>query len=104
MTGEDKMENNTNASVNKSMTFDDKQRMEDVLISQKHITGVYNTFLNEAVNPDVKSCLNNILNEEHDIQNQIFGQMSQKGWYQMETAEDAKVNKEKQKYSAKTMS
>ena len=95
---------NAGAGANNNMGFDDKQRIEDVLISQKHITGVYNTFLNEAVNADVKSCLNNILNEEHDIQNQIFGQMTQKGWYQLECAEDAKVNKEKQKYSSKVSS
>lgn len=81
--------------------FGDRERMEDALISQKHVTGLYNTFLDESVGAEVRSCLSNILSEEHDIQSGIYNRMTQKGWYQNEQAEDAKVNRAKQYFSSK---
>ena len=90
------MESKMNAA-----SFGDRERMEDALISQKHVTGLYNTFLDESTGVEVRSCLSNILNEEHDIQSGIYYRMTQKGWYQNEQAEDAKVNRAKQQFSSK---
>ena len=41
--------------------FTDREIMDDVLTSQKHITGVYNTFSNECVNQQLQNDMVNIL-------------------------------------------
>jgi spore coat protein CotF len=39
------------------------------------------------------------LNEALNIQNKIYNLMAEKGWYPMETADQAKINSTRQKYS-----
>ena len=81
-------------------TFQDQQRITDVLSTQKMATDGYNTFANEASDPVVKNTLMSILNEEHDIQHEVFVEMSKRGWYQTEAAEDNKITQAKQKYAS----
>ena len=40
--------------------FSDREIMDDILTSQKHITGVYNTFSNECVNEKLQNDMLNI--------------------------------------------
>ena len=42
----------------------------------------------------------NILKEEHDIQYEVFQEMSTRGFYQTTPAEEQKVQQAKQKYSS----
>lgn len=80
--------------------FDDRAQILDLLNSQKHITGVYNTFLNECETPALKNCFSSILNDEHALQNEIFTDMQKRGWYETKAAETAKVDKAIRKFSA----
>ena len=92
---------NKNANLcNNKICFDEEARMTDLLNSQKHITGVYNSCLCETETEAVKSCLSGILMEEHRIQEEIFNKMQQKGWYQTEKAEEAKLMEAKMKESS----
>jgi spore coat protein CotF len=77
----------------------DKEILTDLLTSQKHITENYNTFANECATPAVKTDFMNILNEEHQLQNEVFTEMQKRGWYQTEAAEQTKINQTKQKYA-----
>ena len=79
-------------------TFQDQERITDVLATQKSATDGYNTFANEAASPVVQNTLMTILNEEHEIQHQVFTEMNKRGWYQTEAAEDNKIEKTKQKF------
>lgn len=79
-------------------SFTDKEILEDVLSSQKHITGVYNTFSNECVNPRLKDDMLKILNEEHDIQFAVFEEMQKRGWYNPGAAQPQKINETKTKF------
>ena len=72
--------------------------MTDLLNSQKHITGMYNTSLCETETEAVKKCLSGILMDEHNIQEEIFDRMQKKGWYKTEKAEEAKIMAAKNKY------
>lgn len=80
-------------------TLDEKQRITDLLSSEKYMTGAYNTFCCEASTGAVKSCLNSLLQDEHRIHEEIFDTMNARGWYPMETAEETKINAAKQKFS-----
>ena len=79
-------------------TFDDKAKMTDLLTAEKYMTSAYNTFLCESETGEVMSCLSNLLNDEHSIKNELFCEMSSKGWYKTEKAEDTKVNAAKQQF------
>ena len=79
--------------------FGEVERMNDLLSSQKFLTGAYNSYCCEAATSSVKSCLSSILQDEHRIQEEIFSEMNTRGWYPLEKAEEAKINSTKQKFS-----
>jgi len=86
--------------INNQSSFGDKDMMTDLLSSQKFETGGYNTSANECACPKLRSDIMNILNEEHQIQSEIFTEMSKRGWYPTEAAEQNKINQVKQKFQA----
>ncbi len=75
--------------MNTSMTagnMGDKEVLGDLLSSQKFATSNYNTFAGECQNTQLRDEFLNILKEEHCIQNEIFQEMSSRGWYQVKNA------------------
>lgn len=87
--------------MNKS--FSDKDIMQDMLSSQKFMADGYNSYANECATPAVKTDFMNILNEEHQIQNEVFTEMQKRGWYATEPADQNKIDQAKQKYQMGTM-
>lgn len=77
----------------------DKEILNDAVASQKLITGSYNTFANECVNVNLRSEFLNILNDEHTIHDELFSEMQKHGWYQVDSAEQQKINQAMQKFS-----
>ena len=80
--------------------FDDRERMTDLLSTEKMLAGVYNTFCSEAASAPVRNCLCTLLTDEHRIGEELFCEMSNRSWYTVETAEQTKINSTKQKFSA----
>lgn len=78
----------------------EQQILQDSLMSQKHIGETYNTFAGECVNEQLRSTMLNILNDEHKMQADIFNNLQSHGWYQVEPAEQQKIQKARQKFSA----
>lgn len=78
----------------------EKEILQDCLISQKHLTDSYNTYAGECVNEQLRTAMLNILDDEHKIQADIFCDMQSNGWYQVEQAEQQKIQQAKQKYAA----
>lgn len=78
--------------------FTEKEILGDALATEKFSTENYNTFSNECAHENVRSTLMRILNEEHDIQNEVFHMMSSKGYYPTPAAEDKKIMEAKQKF------
>ncbi len=76
----------------------DREIMDDVLMSQKHITDVYNTFSNECVNQQLQADMMSILKEEHNMQFDVFSDMQKRGWYSPAAAEQQKVTEAKSKF------
>ena len=81
------------------MAYDDKTIMEDMLSTEKFISGNYNTFANERAGKTAKNKLVKILNDEHDIQFKIFEAMSARGWYPTPAATRDKINRAVQMYA-----
>ena len=85
---------------NCNLKFDEKHMLNDALNSQKFIASVYNADTMECATPQVKSCLSGILEDEKRMQQEIFDEMSSRGYYPVETAKEEKINETKQKYGA----
>lgn len=81
-------------------TYSEKEILGDALAAAKFSTGNYNTFANECAHEAVRSTMMKILNEEHEIQNDVFQMMSEKGYYPTPAADQKKVEDAKQKYQA----
>lgn len=81
-----------------NMQMQEKEVFDDMLSSQKFITDTYNTFANECASPNVRSEFMRILTEEHQIQADLFDEMSKRGWYPTTPAEQQKIQQAKQKF------
>ena len=78
--------------------MDEKNILQDSLISQKLITDSYNTFAGECVNQQLRTTMLNILDDEHTIQAEIFNCLQSHGWYKTEPAQQQKIVEAKQKF------
>ncbi len=83
---------------NQNSTMSEQQIMADLLSSEKFMTSIYNTFCCECATPAVKNCLCSLLQDEHRMQDRLFCEMSNRGWYPVEKAEDQKVNSARMKF------
>ena len=77
----------------------EEQKLNDLLTSEKALSGMYNAFCSESATTTVRSCLCNLLQDQHRIGEELFNEMNSRGWYPVEKAEDAKLNSTKQKFS-----
>ncbi len=73
-------------------TYGDKEIVTDILTSQKHITGMYNTASNECVSQSLKNEFMAILSDEHRLQGEVFTEMQKRGWYPTEMADQTKIH------------
>ena len=76
----------------------EKEILNDVLTSQKAVTGAYNNFANECATPNIRDEFMRILTEEHQIQADVFDEMQKRGWYPTPAAEQQKIQQAKQKF------
>ena len=79
--------------------FNDQQKMNDLLASEKHMTALYNDFCNESATPAVHHCLCELLRDEHSMQNELFCEMSSRGWYPTPKADDSKLSAAKMQFA-----
>lgn len=79
--------------------FTEQQILQDSLITQKHMTDAYNSYAGECVNEQLRNAMLNILSDEHKIQADIFNNMQSHGWYQVDPAEQQKIQKARQKFT-----
>ena len=78
----------------------DKELMEQELLTIKGVCDLYLHGAIEATTAEVHMAFKDALNESLDIQNKIYNLMKERGWYQTDTAEQTKLNSAKQKFSA----
>lgn len=79
-------------------TFDDREKMQDILDSQKYIAEQYNCCAGECSDEAKKDKLMNILAQEHEMQFQIFSEMKRHGWCVGEPADKNDVSSARQRF------
>ena len=80
--------------------YTEKEILGDALATAKFSTDNYNTFSNECAHENVRSTMMRILNDEHEIQNDVFHMMASKGYYPTPAAEEKKIMEAKQKFQS----
>lgn len=79
----------------------EQEKLTDLLSTQKFMAATYNAYCCESATTSVRSSLCSILQDELRIQEEIFGEMNTRGYYPLQTAEETKINAEKQKFAQK---
>ena len=77
--------------------YSDREKLTDALMSQRFITGNYNSFANECAHPEIKQLAMDILSEEHSIQHDVFVEMQNRGWYEVKAAQPLMIQQTKSK-------
>ena len=83
-----------------SAIYTEKEILGDALSTQKATTELFNKTANECVHGDLRDTLLDILEDEHDIQQDVFDMMHAQGFYPTPAAEEKKVEQLKQQYKA----
>lgn len=88
--------------MNGNRCLNEKERMADLLSSEKLLAITYNTFCMEAATASLRSCLCTILADVHTMQEGIFQEMNTRGWYPLQTAEESKLQQTRQNFAQMT--
>ncbi len=59
----------------------DKDILNDMLMTEKYVSGTYETAIMECANEAVRNALRQIQDEEQQHAKMIFDAMNQRGWY-----------------------
>lgn len=81
----------------------EKDLMDDLLLSEKSLSKLYTTAVTEAATPGLRSEFKNVLTCELDLQNQVYESMATRGWYSPAQAEQQKVQQAQMKFSQKPL-
>ena len=90
---------NTKTPIKKGLKLNDSDILNDILISYKHLVSCYATALNEASNKNIYKLFLNLFESSSKIQAELFELSFKKGWYQLETAAETKIEKAYNKFN-----
>ena len=90
---------NTKTPVKKGCMMNDQDILNDILISYKHLVSSYAISLNEASNKNVYKLFFEVLTNSSKIQADLFDISFKKGWYNLETADEKKIENAYNKFN-----
>jgi spore coat protein CotF len=63
--------------------MNDRDRLNDLLATEKYLTNGYNVSLNEFSHREIYETVRTLLNETHDMHRAVWEQMFNNGWYKL---------------------
>lgn len=90
---------NHETHVPKTPQMNDRDFINDLLETEKHLTSAYSIALNEASNESFYRDLATIFKETQDCHRSLYNNMFKNGWYAFEAAQDNTVEQTYQKFS-----
>lgn len=78
--------------------MDEKNLMENILLLEKGVCDLFMHGSIESATQNVHDAFNCALNDSLCLQENVYSQMAQKGWYPAEQVEQQKINTVKQKF------
>ncbi len=80
--------------------MNDRDLMENILLLEKGVCDLYMHGAIESSSSDVHQTFSQSLNTALNIQDQIYNQMQEKGWYQTQQVDQSKINSLKMKFTS----
>ena len=71
--------------------FNDRDRINDLLISDKHLAYMYSLAMQEASNPELYKRFSTLFEETSQLQRDTYYKMFEKGWYALEKQTPEKI-------------
>nr|WP_026975279.1 spore coat protein [Alicyclobacillus contaminans] len=82
----------------KGPQMNDRDRLNDVLATEKYLTDSFNTAAREASHDALHRQIMTILNESHQAARDAYNVMFQKGWYKLEAETPQKIQQAQQQF------
>ena len=82
--------------------MDDKQLMQDLLNNTKAVCDLYMHGTIESSTENVHRTFTTALNDALTMQDSIYKKMSEKGWYQNQSASQQQIDQLRQKFSGQS--
>ena len=79
--------------------MDDRDIMENILLTTKGVCDLYMHGAIESATPDVHDAFDQALNKSLCMQDQLYQKMSQKGWYPTQQAQQQQIDQVRQKFA-----
>ncbi len=79
--------------------MDDKNIMEDLLLTTKGVIDLYMHGAVESSTTNIHQAFSSAFDDALCMQDNIYKQMTAKGWYQTESVPQQKIQQTKQKYA-----
>lgn len=83
----------------KGPEMNDRDRINDILATEKYLAYGYNTACHEASNEALFQLQMQCLSDVHKASRDLFYLMNQKGWYQPEPAQLDKISQKSRQFS-----
>ncbi|MFD1020463.1 spore coat protein [Thalassobacillus hwangdonensis] len=77
--------------VPKTTELNERDLVNDLLATEKYMTGAYSTALNEASCENLYTDIATIFKETQDCQRNLYNMMFKNGWYALEQADQQKM-------------
>lgn len=90
---------NPSTNFKKGPEFNDRDRLNDMLATEKWLTDGFNTFVRETSHQDLYNDILHVLNETHHAARDVFNLMFEKGWYTLHPEQPSHIAKHHQKFS-----
>ena len=91
---------NPSAPFEKGPEFNDRDRLNDLLATEKWLTDGFNVFVRETSHRDPYNDVLHILNETHHACRDVFNLMFEKGWYSLHPEQPSHVEEHYQSTQA----
>ncbi|WP_280769439.1 spore coat protein [Salipaludibacillus daqingensis] len=89
---------NPKTQIPETPQMNDRDYINDILATEKYMTGSYSTALNEASHQGFYGDLQGIFNESQQCQRNLFNLMFEKGWYSFEASDSQKLTESYQQF------
>ncbi|AMA71916.1 Coat F domain-containing protein [Aneurinibacillus thermoaerophilus] len=88
--------------IQQSPQMTDRDRLNDILATQKYLTDNFNIAVREASHDALHRDILTCLTETHQCARDIFNLMFQQGWYKLEAEEQQKLDQTYQQFNGYT--
>ncbi|MFT8361907.1 MAG: spore coat protein [Sporolactobacillus sp.] len=90
---------NTETQIQKTPEMNDRDYLNDMLLTEKYLGTSYVHALQEASHQSLYQDIKGVFDQEADLQRDLYNVMFNKGWYKLESQEPQKIVQAQQQFS-----